>query len=146
MQVKKIIATLTFVVLLIGALTATAATSSGTKILNVVVKVTTASGGTVGTFSLKPSQVVPTKAGGTYTLTLFGTTISGGKTVLLPLNATFAIQAGKGRILLSSPGSNSVVVKVLHRGQNGNLVKYTATGGQGYDIRKGLAKGYISLF
>jgi hypothetical protein len=145
MQVKKVIAALTFVVLLVGALTATAAPSAGTKILNVVVKVTTSTGGNVGTFTLKPSQPVPTKVGGTYVLTLFGTTISGGKTVTLPLNATFAIQAGKGHIVLSSPGSNSVTVKVLHRGRSGNLVKYTATGGQGYDIRKGLAKGYIDL-
>jgi hypothetical protein len=145
MQVKKVIAALTFVVLLVGVLTATAAPSAGTKISNVVVKVTTSTGGSVGTFSLKPSKAVPTKVGGTYVLTLFATTISGGKTVLLPLNATFSIQSGKGRIVLSSPGSNSVTVKVLHRGHGGNLIKYVATGGQGYDIKKGLAKGYIDL-
>jgi len=32
---------------------------------------------------------------------------------------------GAGRIVLSTPGSNSVDVKLLHKGPNGNLIKYT---------------------
>jgi hypothetical protein len=104
----------------------------------------TSDGKTIGTFPVKPSHPIPTKAGATYTLTLLGTTISAGKVSTVSLDGTFSIHSGKGRIELSNPGSGSVDVKVLHRGKHGNQIKYVIT--SNVDIRKGLAQGYINLF
>jgi hypothetical protein len=138
---KSLIIALTAAALLAAALTASAATASA-RIISLAVKVTSG-GHTIGTFSIKPPTPVPTKVGGTYTLALMGTTISGGKPTTVPVNATFSIRAGKGRVILSNPGSNSVDVKVLHKGPNGNLIKYVVA--TGTNIKKGLAAGYISL-
>lgn len=138
---RKFLAALTCALLLIAALPAAA---TPVKILDVVVKVA-ANGKTIGTFPVKGNRI-PTKVGSTYTLTLLGVTRSAGHTSTVPLNATFTIQAGKGRIVLSNPTANSVDVKVLHSGSHGNQVKYVVASGQNIDIRKGEAKGYINLF
>lgn len=138
----KLIATVACVLLLIAALPAAA---TPVKILDVVVKVTAGSK-TIGTFPVKGGRPIPTKVGVTYTLTLLGVTRSGGQSTTVPLDATFTIHAGKGRIALSNPTANGVDVKVLHSGPHGNQVKYVVTAGQNIDLRKGQAKGYINLF
>jgi|HubBroStandDraft_3_1064219.scaffolds.fasta_scaffold03802_2 hypothetical protein len=140
MQRKHLIAAL-FVGILAAAVAAGAATSSS-RIISLSVKVS-AGGHSIGTFSVKPSQSIPTKPGVTYTLELVGTTISGGKPTTVPVDATFSIRAGNGRIVLSNPGSNKVDVKVIKTGRNGNLIKYVVA--PGTNIKKGLATGYIHL-
>lgn len=137
---------LAFSILSLGALSAahvaTAATDGGKHLIGLAVQVTS-SGKMVGTFRIKPAETVPTRAGETYELSLVGTAIEDGKATTIPVNATFTRAAGAGRITLSDPGASSVDVKVDHRGPQGNLVKYTVA--SGYDIRPGLATGYILL-
>lgn len=134
--------------LALGALLIVLFASSGTaaaadRIISLSVQVSSG-GHSLGTYGVKPAQTIPTHAGATYTLTLVGTQISGGKATTVPVNATFEVHAGKGRLVLSNPGDNSTDVKVVHKGPQGNMIKYTVA--SGYNIRKGLATGYISLY
>jgi hypothetical protein len=141
MQLKRGLLAAALGTLLIATFAAAAAPPDG-RIVSLSVKVSVGSK-TIGTFSIDPAQPVPTKPGVTYTLALYGKQTSKGKLVTVPVNSTFAAHAGKGRIVLSNPKSNSIDVKVLKKGDFGNLVKYTTQ--KGYDIRKNLASGFISL-
>jgi hypothetical protein len=152
MQGKKLLVSLAAGALLCSALAAaapevqagaTGAASTPTRILGLSVQVSKVGGGPVGTFQVKPPQPIPTRPGTSYHLALLGTTIASGKMVLVPVNATFKVAAGAGRISLVNPGSNSIDVKVMKIGPSGNQLAYTV--GPGYDIKKGLAAGRLTL-
>lgn len=142
MTTKKKLTALALGALLIMVFAAFGTADTTDRIISLSVQVSSG-GHSLGTYGVKPAQTIPTHAGATYTLTLVGTQISGGKATTVPVNATFETQAGKGRIVLSNPGDNSTDVQVVHKGPQGNMVKYTIA--SGYNIRKGLATGYISL-
>jgi hypothetical protein len=126
-----------------GAASAAPAAPTAGRILGLSVQVSKVGGGPVGTFQVKPPQPIPTRPGTTYHLVLLGTTIASGKTMLVPVNATFKVAAGAGRISLVNPGSNSIDVKVVKTGPSGNQLAYTV--GPGYDMKKGLAAGRLTL-
>jgi hypothetical protein len=120
---------------------AAAATGGTAHIVALQVQVTkVVGGGNVGTFQIDPDQVVPVKPGGSYHLVLVGITFVNKKATQVPVNATFSVHAGRNRLTLSNPGANSVDVTV---GKSGGLIKYVTA--QGYDLRRHLASGFITL-
>jgi hypothetical protein len=122
--------------------TASAATTTPIHIIQLQVKASKVGGGSIGTFSVKPPQAIPLKPGVPYHLVLVGTAVVGGKLQPgTPVNATFSVQAGGGKVVLSNPGPNSTDVKVI---KGKTQLKYKV--GPGYTMSRGLATGYITLF
>lgn len=125
----------------LGTAVPTASAATATHITSLQVKASKVGGASIGTFSVKPAQAIPVKPGGSYHLVLIGTSVSGGKLVSgTPVNATFTVQSGAGKLILSNPGPNSIDVKVL---KGFGQLKYKV--GPGYDMSRGLATGYITL-
>ncbi|HVT57381.1 MAG TPA: hypothetical protein VHR45_03190 [Thermoanaerobaculia bacterium] len=116
-----------------------AAASANGHIVDIGVKATTAAGASLGTFHL--NNAVPVKAGGNYHLALIGWQVSSGKIVVVPVNATFLVVAGKANLTLSNAKDNGVDVHVAKTG--GGQLKYTV--GAGYIMSRNLTSGRITL-
>jgi hypothetical protein len=127
----------------LGGAVPTASAASSTHIISLQVKVSKVGGASIGTFSVKnPAQSVPAKPGVAYHLVLVGTAVVAGK--LQPgtaVNATFSVQAGKGKLILSNPGANSTDFKVT---KGKCQMKYKV--GPGFDMNRSLASGFVTLF
>jgi hypothetical protein len=127
----------------LGAAVPTASAATSIHIISLQVKVSKVGGSSLGTFSVKnPAQSVPAKPGVTYHLVLVGSAVVAGK--LQPgtaVNATFSVQSGGGKLILSNPGANSTDFKVI---KGKTQMKYKV--GPGYDMNRALASGFITLF
>ncbi|MDP9122392.1 MAG: hypothetical protein M3O15_13665 [Acidobacteriota bacterium] len=119
--------------------------TSGSRITIVKVLAQKPTGGTIGTFGLKPGQPVPVKLKAPVKLSLVGIVVAKGSTTVVPLHATFTPAARKGSIQIIASDASSITLQVNHPSPH-NLVQlsYQVTD-TGLDIRPVLLKGRVTL-
>lgn len=96
------------------------------------------------TYGVKPAEAIPLQVGERVRVNLVGTSLVNGRGVETPINATFSLSAGRDNLHIVQTGSNWVIVEAKGRGNDKTAqLAYTTNGN--YDMKAGLAQGYITF-
>jgi hypothetical protein len=94
-------------------------------------------------YGIKPAEAIPIRVGERLRVNLVGTHLVNGRGVENPVNARFNLSAGRDSLSIVQTGANWVIVEAKGNGNGRAQLSYDAA--DNYDMKSGLAQGYITF-